>query len=76
MLFSKANPIYAKIALMFGFSKKKDNLRMKATVNGKSLPAFALKDFWKYIQLHKAYPIDVQLLEVHYVDSCIFCLHL
>jgi hypothetical protein len=56
-------------SLMFRFSKRKENLKMKATVNGKSLPVVALKDFWKYIQLHKAYPIDVKLLEVHYLDK-------
>jgi hypothetical protein len=53
----------------FRFLKKKENVKLKATVNGKSLKVIALKDFWKYIQLHRAYPIDVKLLEVHYFDK-------
>jgi hypothetical protein len=54
---------------MFRFSKKKENVKLKATVDGKCLPVVAVKDLWKYIQLHKAYPIDVKLLEVHYLDK-------
>jgi hypothetical protein len=53
----------------FRFLKKKENVKLKATVNGKSLPVIALRDFWKYIQLHRAYPIDVKLLEVHYFNK-------
>jgi hypothetical protein len=56
-------------SLMFRFMKEKGHLKVKATVNGKSLPVLALKDFWKYIQLHKAYPIDVKLQEVNDVDK-------
>ncbi len=53
----------------FRFSKKKENVKLKARVNGKPLTAIALREFWRYIQLHKAYPIDVKLLEVHYLDK-------
>jgi hypothetical protein len=56
--------------------KEKENLKLKATVNGKKLIIGASTDFWKYIQLHKAYPIDVKLLEVRCLDSCICCLYL
>jgi hypothetical protein len=51
---------------MFRFSKERENLKMFATVNGKKLTLGVLIEFWKYIQLHKAYPIDIKLLEVHY----------
>ena len=49
---------------MFRYSQKKENLK-----GGTGLNVGDLTDFWKYIQLHKAYPVDDKLLKVHYVDK-------
>jgi hypothetical protein len=43
---------------------KKENLKKVA-----GLKVGDWTDFWKYIQLLKAYPIDVKLLEVHYLEK-------
>ena len=50
--------------IMVRYSMKKENLKKAA-----GLKVGDWTDFWKYIQLLKAYPIDVKLLEVHYLEK-------